>query len=227
MRKLTKSEKDSRKKNRQDKIYYECYDAWREAKKLHPEKYPEEKPALNRTQALYWKGYNTYWAKCKYGHIAERTVIKSSCPVCDKISKSIRSAKIRGGNIVPLSIEEKNQIFEIYNEARKLSFATNTPHHVDHIRPLAAGGTHHPANLRVISAKENLSKGSLHNGTRKSYSTKEKKILRDKFAQEQKIKNELIQKQSRQKILSANKKANYITLLILIFIILAFFLYKR
>jgi hypothetical protein len=90
MRKLTKFEKDARKKNRQDKIYYECYDAWREAKKLHPEKYPEEKPALNRTQALYWKGYNTYWAKCKYGHIAERTVIKSSCPVCDKISKSIQ-----------------------------------------------------------------------------------------------------------------------------------------
>lgn len=222
MRKLTNSEKDARKKNRQDKIYYECYDAWREAKKLHPEKYTEDKPALNRTQALYWKGYSTYWAKCKHGHIAERTVIKSSCPVCDKISKSIRSAKIRGGNIVPLSIEEKNKIFEIYNEARKLSFATNIPHHVDHIRPLAAGGTHHPANLRVISAEENLSKGSLYNGTRKSYSTKEKKILRDKFTQEQNFKKEIAQKQIRQRSLDANKKANYIILFVIISIILFF-----
>lgn len=53
---------------------------------------------------------------------------------------------------------------------------------------LAAGGTHHPENLRVISSSENLSKGSHYNGSRKSYSAKEKKILREKFVQEQNFK---------------------------------------
>lgn len=217
MKKLTNSEKAARKKNRQDKIIYECYDAWKNAKKLNPEKYTEEKPALNRTQATYWKGYSTYWAKCKYGHIAERTVAKSSCPVCDKITKSIRSAKIRGGNTVPLNSEEKNKIFEIYNNAKKISLETNIPHHVDHIRPLAAGGAHHPDNLRVIPAAENLSKGSHYNGTRKSYSAKEKKVLREKFLSEQNVKKELSKKQR------LHKNNNYLFLLPLFFIAFAIF----
>jgi hypothetical protein len=213
MQKLTKSEKDARKKNKQDKIYYECYAAWKEAKLLNPEKYLENKPALNRTQAIYWKGYSTYWAKCKYGHVAERTVAKSSCPICDKISKSIRSAKMRGGNVIALTAVEKNQIFEIYNEAKKLSLITNIPHHVDHIRPLAAGGTHHPENLRVIPASENLSKGSHYNGSRKSYSAREKKILREKFVQEQNSKKELLKEQKRRIMLDAKNKNNILILL--------------
>ena len=45
---------------------------------------------------------------------------------------------------------------------------------MDHIRPLAAGGVHHPDNLRVISASENLSKGATFKGKRRKYSRKEK-----------------------------------------------------
>ena len=30
--------------------------------------------------------------------------------------------------------------------------------HVDHIIPLAKGGLHHPRNLRIITAKENIEK---------------------------------------------------------------------
>ena len=227
MQKLTKSEKNVRKKNKQDKIYYECYAAWKEAKLLNPEKYTEDKPALNRTQAVYWKGYSTYWMKCKYGHVAERTVAASSCPVCDKISKSIRSAKIRGGNVVSLSTAEKNQIFEIYNEARNLSLITNIPHHVDHIRPLAAGGTHHPKNLRAIPATENLSKGSYYNGSRKSYSAKEKTILREKFVLEQNQKKELMNKKRLSKVSNAGKNNNHLVIFIFLFFGLIFFFATR
>lgn len=35
--------------------------------------------------------------------------------------------------------------------------------HVDHIKPLAAGGLHHPSNLQVLSKFDNLSKGAKWN----------------------------------------------------------------
>jgi hypothetical protein len=184
MRKLSLKEKTARSNAQQEKIAIECYEVWKIAKAKNPDRYPEERPALNRTQAIYWKGYRKYWSKCKYGHIAERTVEKSSCPVCDKISKSIRSAKIRHGNTVSLSLEEKNLLLEIYEESKKLTSETGIEHHVDHIRPLAAGGVHHPKNLRVVTAKENLKKGSTYNGQQKKYSQREKRELREKFVNE-------------------------------------------
>ena len=184
LRKLTAKEKTARSKTKQEKIAYECYEVWKVAKAKNPEKHPEDKPALNRTQAIYWKGYSKYWSKCKYGHIAERTVEKSSCPVCDKISKSIRSVKIRHGNTVPLSLNERNVLAEIYAEAKRLTYETGVEHHVDHVRPLAAGGVHHPKNLRVVTAIENLKKGSTHNGKQQRYSQREKRELREQFLRE-------------------------------------------
>lgn len=38
----------------------------------------------------------------------------------------------------------------------RLTAETGEDHHIDHIVPLAAGGPHHPANCRVITAQENL-----------------------------------------------------------------------
>ena len=35
--------------------------------------------------------------------------------------------------------------------------------HVDHIKPLAAGGLHHPSNLQVLSKFDNLTKGAKWN----------------------------------------------------------------
>ncbi len=197
MRKLTVKEKAERRRAREERVAYECYLVWKKAKAENPEKYPEERPALNRTQARYWKGYSTYWAKCKFGHIAERTVEKSSCPVCGKISKSIRDAKIREGNTVRLTRAEKDQLAAIYAEARRATEVTGVVHHVDHIRPLSAGGVHHPDNLRVITAKENLAKGSSHNGKRRKYSRHEKRALREKFVTEQQEREKLNKKSSR------------------------------
>lgn len=181
MKKLTLKEKAARKEARKVLVEFECYQAWKAAKAANPEKYPEDRPALNRTQALYWKGYGKYWAKCKFGHIVERSVEKSSCPVCDNIRSSIRSAKIRNGNTIELSASEKNELAAIYAKAKKITQETGVQHHVDHIRPLAAGGVHHPRNLRVVTAKENLSKGSFHNGKRRKYSWQEKRALLKQF----------------------------------------------
>ena len=66
--------------------------------------------------------------------------------------------------IYKLTNKQINTISEIYIEARELTKSTGVIHHVDHIKPLAAGGKHHPKNLQIITAKENLQKGANYEG---------------------------------------------------------------
>ena len=48
----------------------------------------------------------------------------------------------------------------IYEECRRLNEeAGRFDYHVDHIITIAGGGKHHPDNLRIFTAKENLTKG--------------------------------------------------------------------
>ena len=58
-----------------------------------------------------------------------------------------------------LTEEERIRTDKIYEEARKLSIQTGISHHVDHIIPLAQGGTHHPDNLQVLTSTQNTQKG--------------------------------------------------------------------
>lgn len=55
---------------------------------------------------------------------------------------------------------DREAIAGIYHQAREMTIATGMLHHVDHIVPLSKGGLHEPSNLQVITAQENLSKGS-------------------------------------------------------------------
>ncbi len=59
-----------------------------------------------------------------------------------------------------LSVEEKNEIDLLYKKCRELTETTGISHHVDHIIPLAKGGHHHPSNLQILTAEENLKKGT-------------------------------------------------------------------
>lgn len=59
-----------------------------------------------------------------------------------------------------LSREERRQTRAIYQLRLALSKATGVPYHVDHRIPLSKGGKHHPDNLWVIPAVENLRKGA-------------------------------------------------------------------
>ena len=59
-----------------------------------------------------------------------------------------------------LTPEELDRIYEIYKNCRMLTETTGIRHHVDHIIPIAKGGQHHPDNLQILTAEENLRKGS-------------------------------------------------------------------
>ena len=67
-----------------------------------------------------------------------------------------------------LAIERGGAVSDIYNlelciafysESRRLTRETGTPHHVDHIIPLAKGGLHCQNNLQVLTAADNIEKG--------------------------------------------------------------------
>ena len=70
-----------------------------------------------------------------------------------------RRAKITESE-VNLTESEKEKIRRIYKECHDISESTGIPHHGDHIFPVSKGGTHHPSNLQILTAKENLSKGA-------------------------------------------------------------------
>lgn len=132
-------------------------------------------------------GFDVYWSICANGHIGEFN-LKGKCKTCRKVHRSIRDAKKRGSAEIRLTKKEKQQVAEIYAHARRLTIETAVEHHVDHIRPLAAGGEHHPANLQVIPAAENLSKGSKYDGKLRTYGKQEKReqaaILKEKRSQQ-------------------------------------------
>ncbi len=60
-----------------------------------------------------------------------------------------------------LSAEEEELIQQIYDQRDKLNQEVGfIQYHVDHIIPLAKGGLHHPGNLQVIKASDNVRKGA-------------------------------------------------------------------
>jgi len=62
--------------------------------------------------------------------------------------------------LVELTPAEELQVKAIYRLRYTLTRETGIEHHVDHRIPLKHGGKHHPNNLWVITAEENLRKGA-------------------------------------------------------------------
>lgn len=75
----------------------------------------------------------------------------------DERDRYSRASRMRAARI-GLTAAEKAQVAALYEEAARRTAETGSEWQVDHIVPIARGGKHHPDNLQVISAVENLTK---------------------------------------------------------------------
>ena len=61
-----------------------------------------------------------------------------------------------------LTPEEKKLVYDIYKERERITNETGIEHHVDHIKPLSKGGLHHPDNLQILTAHDNIVKSDTY-----------------------------------------------------------------
>ena len=70
-----------------------------------------------------------------------------------------RAIRIGGLGCVPqLTPDEQVREYKFYETRYYLTKSTGVMHHVDHIVPVSKGGQHHPDNLQVLTASENIKK---------------------------------------------------------------------
>jgi hypothetical protein len=86
-----------------------------------------------------------------------RRAFNARNPGYDRIYTAAYRAKQKQA-VAQLTAVEMQQIRAIYRLRAKLSNETGTLFHVDHRIPISRGGLHHPDNLWVIPATENLRK---------------------------------------------------------------------
>ena len=104
-------------------------------------------------------------------------VYRNECHECYKVKQNARVKKYKSENphIIndlsarrralkqasweKLSTEEQEKVRSIYKESSRLNEEAGfIKYHVDHIKPLSKGGVHHPDNLQILLAEENLKK---------------------------------------------------------------------
>jgi hypothetical protein len=92
-----------------------------------------------------------------HGRAARQAYEKSAEGKAKKKRKDARRRKAE--SMIPLTQQERQQLIILEQKRLHLTETTGIVHHLDHILPLAKGGIHHPINLRIITAEENISKG--------------------------------------------------------------------
>ena len=134
-----------------------------QAKQLWRERGQKNIPAASAAEAK-WRNLSTYIGKpCSQNHDGEREARNGECVTCRDLNRIERNAMKRALIPVTLSEEEKEEVLSIYKRAREMTKSSGIQYHVDHIKPLSKGGEHHPNNLQIITAEENLKKGASYN----------------------------------------------------------------
>jgi 5-methylcytosine-specific restriction endonuclease McrA len=75
-------------------------------------------------------------------------------------NKTYRYRTKKFGEAPTLTNEEHERILLIYKECARITEEMGILHHVDHIHPISKGGKHHPDNLQILTATENIRKGN-------------------------------------------------------------------
>mgnify|MGYP003122358691 FL=1 len=79
-------------------------------------------------------------------------------------NKTYRYRAKKFSEAASLAPEENKRILTIYKECAIITEETGVPHHVDHIIPISKGGKHHPDNLQILTATENIQKSNKYEG---------------------------------------------------------------
>ena len=129
-------------KNHKDGLQYECNVCKTKYNLAH-------KAATREANCAYFK---TLWANMT---VAEKKA--HSCTSDARGRSNLSSADLYGG----LTFTEACAMtLPFVKERLRLEADTGVAHHIDHIIPIAAGGTHTADNLQVLTAAENIAKGA-------------------------------------------------------------------
>lgn len=117
----------------------------------------EEFAARQEKQATYRRQLED-WKATKGPREQERgRRYRQKYPDRHRAQKASRRCKLR----TPLLAEQKQIVVTLYSQAARVTKCLGIQFHVDHVLPLALGGLHHPANLRVIPGRINELKRDL------------------------------------------------------------------
>jgi hypothetical protein len=141
------------------------------ASRKHYEKHPEKCKAAARVQYKKhperYKAWAKAWAKANPDKVRQcNKAWEEANPERSRALNTAAAARRRAKELraTPEWVSHKD-ILEIYDQAQNLTVMTGVERHVDHIIPLAGKnvcGLHVAWNLQILTAKENLMKGTLY-----------------------------------------------------------------
>lgn len=110
-------------------------------------------------KALVWAATKAYRASPK-GKANRAAYRQNPEGKAHRAADNAKRRALRRKQTPPLTATEQRRIVEIYAQCGQLSQSTGVLHHVDHRIPLSKGGAHHPDNLQILTASDNLKKGN-------------------------------------------------------------------
>ena len=156
---------DYRQNNREKVLNY-FYTRYREDEEFREKKKREAKKHRAENPEIYKETNKLYRLKNKEKIAAKKKAYAEKHRERDRprFLAHTRARQLKLKNAIPVFLQdckkEKSDVENIYRLRQIFDKATGIEHHVDHMWPISDGGPHWSGNLQIITAKENLTKGS-------------------------------------------------------------------
>lgn len=124
-----------------------------EKQRIAAKRWRAENPEKARAVEARWRASNPE----KYRAIGAKWDAANAHKTAAK--QAVRRARKKAASTA-LTNEERATISEIYRQCKLMTQLTGQQYHVDHKIALSRGGKHHPDNLQLLTATENIKKGT-------------------------------------------------------------------